>query len=214
MCGGFSCSKNTLLGLNIVYVMVSFLLIGVATYGKTSNQVTSLPLVGGIVASGVFLLFVSILGLMATLKHNQVWLFVYMVILFIIFVIQFSVACACIGVNKDYEKQIISGAWGLMDNNTRVSVEKTFDCCGLKNATAEGVTNECLKLVPGCKSEKAPLVLACPGCADKVDDKVDYAFNASGGVGLFFSFVEVIGVVVAYRYRNMAKPPAPNDLFN
>jgi hypothetical protein len=34
MCGGFTCSKNTLVGLNIVYVLVSFLLIGVAVHGK------------------------------------------------------------------------------------------------------------------------------------------------------------------------------------
>ena len=34
MCGGFTCSKNTLVGLNIVYVLISFLLIGVAVHGK------------------------------------------------------------------------------------------------------------------------------------------------------------------------------------
>ena len=34
MCGGFTCSKNTLVGLNIVYILVSFLLIGVAVHGR------------------------------------------------------------------------------------------------------------------------------------------------------------------------------------
>jgi hypothetical protein len=34
MCGGFTCSKNTLVGLNVVYVLVSFLLIGVAVHGE------------------------------------------------------------------------------------------------------------------------------------------------------------------------------------
>ena len=31
----------------------------------------------------------------------------------------------------------------------------------------------------------------CDNCRDKVEDKVDSAFNASGGLGLFFSFTEV-----------------------
>lgn len=47
-------------------------MIGVATYGKTSNVITSLEIVGGIVASGVFLLFISVVGLVGALKHHQV----------------------------------------------------------------------------------------------------------------------------------------------
>ncbi len=80
--------------------MIAFLLIGVATYGKTSNMVTSLGTVGGIVASGVFLLFIAVAGLFGAVKHHQVALFVYMVVLFAIFVIQFSVACACLAVSE------------------------------------------------------------------------------------------------------------------
>jgi len=52
--------------------MVAFVLIGVGTYGRTSNVITSLEIVGGIVASGVFLLFVSLTGLYGTVKHQQV----------------------------------------------------------------------------------------------------------------------------------------------
>ena len=52
--------------------MISFLLIGVATYGKTSNMITSLQTVGGIVASGVFLLFIAVVGLYGAIKHHQV----------------------------------------------------------------------------------------------------------------------------------------------
>ena len=88
--------------------MVAFLLIGVATYAKTSSIVVTLPIVGGMVACGVFLLFVAVLGLIATIKHHQVMLFFYMMILFVIFVIQFSVACACIGVNLEQEKTMSS----------------------------------------------------------------------------------------------------------
>ena len=86
--------------------MVAFLLIGVGSYAKTSSIVVTLPVVGGIVACGVFLLFVAILGLIATVKHHQVMLFFYMMILFVIFVIQFSVACACIGFTHEQEQDL------------------------------------------------------------------------------------------------------------
>ena len=34
MCGSFTCSKNTLVGLNVIYILVSFLMIGVAVHGE------------------------------------------------------------------------------------------------------------------------------------------------------------------------------------
>ena len=37
-----------------------------------SGIVTSLPIVGGITASGVFLLFISVVGLIGAMKHHQV----------------------------------------------------------------------------------------------------------------------------------------------
>ena len=104
--------------------MVSFILIGVATYGKTSNEVKSLPIIGGIAACGVFLLAISIVGLIGAVRHHQVhiarfyfspscystslqvMLFFYMITLLLIFVIQFSVACACLGVDEDKELQL------------------------------------------------------------------------------------------------------------
>lgn len=55
--------------------LVAFILIGVATYGKAASLVTSLPIIGGIVACGVFLLMIALLGLVGTVKHSQVLLF-------------------------------------------------------------------------------------------------------------------------------------------
>ncbi len=89
-----------------MFQLVAFLLIGVGTYGKTSNELTSLPIIGGIVASGVFLLFVAVAGLIGAIRHHQILLFFYMVILFAIFVIQFSVACACLAVGPEDELKV------------------------------------------------------------------------------------------------------------
>jgi len=55
--------------------LVGFILIGVATYAKAASVVTSLPIIGGIVACGVFLLIISIMGLIGAVKHHQVLLF-------------------------------------------------------------------------------------------------------------------------------------------
>merc|ERR1711878_203016 len=101
-------SKKTLIGLNIIYIFVAFLLIGVAAAAKKAAILQSLPVVGGIVACGVFLLFIAIVGLYGALKHHQVTLFVYMVVLFSIFVLQFSVACASLAASVDDEMNILA----------------------------------------------------------------------------------------------------------
>jgi len=196
MCGGFTCSRNTLVGLNVVYILVSFLMIGVAVHGKVSGIVASLPIIGGITACGIFLLIISVVGLIGAVRHHQVMLFSYMVVLFCIFIIQFSVSCAAVGINEEDEKTILIQGWNKADNTTKFDAESIFNCCGLTNQTTEGV--RCDELP--CHKD------GCSTCMDTIQEKINSAFNAAGGLGLFFSFTELIGGVVAYRFRNLMDP--------
>jgi len=197
MCGGFICSKNTLLGLNLIYVLVAFLLMGVATYGKSAAVIQSLPVLGGIVASGVFLLFVAVLGLVATLKHHQIMLFIYIVVLSGIFIIQFSVACAAIGIDKDQEMKVIEKAWTSADNATILNAETLLSCCGFKKDTQ--TAEECNK-IDACKTQPGSTT-PCPPCFKIIQDNVDSAFSASGGLGLFFALTLIVAIGITIKLR-------------
>jgi len=210
MCGDFKCSRYTLIGLNIGYILVAFILIGVAAAGKSSNLLTSLPVIGGIVACGVFLLFIAIVGILGAIKHHQVMLFFYMMVLFSIFVIQFSVACACLAVGEKEEIQILEKAWNTADKNARFDAEKTFKCCGFKNInitkeacdcnTIEGVTVACQNVTASGTPPSWGNT-----CDNTIQDKVNRAFNASGTVGLLFSFTELVAIYYAHRLRSHLK---------
>lgn len=52
-----------------------------------------------------------------------------MVILFLLFLIQFSVACACLGVNSEQQDQLAEQGWERVDNGTRAQVQEEFSCC-------------------------------------------------------------------------------------
>jgi len=209
MCGNFTCSKNTLIGLNIVYIFVGLLLIGVAAAAKTSNEIESLPVVGGIIACGIFLLFIAIVGLVGAIKHHQVMLFFYMVVLFSIFVIQFSVACACLGASTEDELKILENTYNKAPDAIKNSADSSLNCCGFySNGTlpsteaqrCEANTNlECTNF------GKLNATGNCDNCREKVEDKVDNAFNASGGLGLFFSFTELVAIYFAHRLRGHLK---------
>jgi len=221
MCGGFTCSKNTLVGLNVIYILVSFLMIGVAVHGKVSGIVTSLPIVGGITACGVFLLMISVIGLIGAVRHHQVLLFFYMVVLFLIFLIQFSCSCAALAINENDEKMLIKKAWTTAETKSPslvIQAEQTFDCCGLGiNATTDEVyikpslddqkfttDNKVFEKYPDADcfhQEGAEMGPKCETCYSHISDKVNAGFNTAGGLGLFFSFTELFGVICTHKYR-------------
>ncbi|XP_003701380.1 tetraspanin 97E isoform X2 [Megachile rotundata] len=208
MCGGFTCSKNALTALNILYIVVAFILIGVAVYGRASALVTNLPIIGGILACGVILILISILGLIGAVKHHQVLLFFYMLILFLLFLIQFSIACACLAVNTKQQEQLAEQGWRRVGQDLKEKVETTFNCCGF-NDTVSAVLDD--KELVSCKNKlccqyPTDTDCECPSCMQKLQSTIDYAFKLCGSIGLFFSFTEVIAAFLARRYRNQLNP--------
>ncbi|CAI5648576.1 unnamed protein product [Oreochromis niloticus] len=135
VCGGFTCSKNALCSLNVVYMLVGLLLIGVAAWGKGYGLVSSIHIIGGVIAVGVFLLLIAVVGLIGAMHHHQVMLFFYMVILFIVFLFQFGVSCSCLAMNRGQQETLLNSTWGMMENKTKEDLETQLNCCGLFNTT-------------------------------------------------------------------------------
>ncbi|KAL8605805.1 hypothetical protein ACOMHN_066525 [Nucella lapillus] len=226
MCGGFNCSKSALVVLNIIYILVSFILIGVAAYGRVAAVVTSLTLVGSLIACGVFLFIIALIGLIGAAKHHQVLLFFYMIILFLLFLLQFALACACLAVNSDQKEALAKQGWRLASNKTRSDVQRQFDCCGYSDPNLGA--NETLGH-PMCNDtskccDKTSTALCCTGkpgttecpcdpCLAKMKPVIYNAFSATGGVGLFFSLTEIVGVWITIRYRNQKDPTANPSAF-
>ncbi|XP_051518818.1 tetraspanin-31-like isoform X2 [Myxocyprinus asiaticus] len=210
VCGGFTCSKNALCSLNVVYMLVGLLLIVVAAWGKGFGIVSSIHIIGGVIAVGFFLLLIAIVGLIGAVHHHQVMLFFYMVILFIVFLFQFGVSCSCLAMNQGQQEKLLSSSWGLMSNDTRGNLENKLDCCGLFNNTqnlAEFGADLILCHAP-CLQKKA-----CITCGQKMLQHASEALKILGGVGLFFSFTEILGVWLAMRYRNQKDPRANPSAF-
>ncbi|XP_062322974.1 tetraspanin-31-like isoform X1 [Osmerus eperlanus] len=210
VCGGFTCSKNAFCSLNIVYMLVGLLLIGVAAWGKGFGIVSSIHIIGGVIAVGFFLLLISIVGLIGALKHHQVMLFFYMVILFLVFIFQFGVSCSCLAINLEQQVKLLNTSWGLMSKDTRLDLETKLNCCGLLNTTAnqEQFTMDVQLCNADCKS-----AARCYTCGDMMLQHSSQALRILGGVGLFFSFSEILGVWLAARYRNQKDPRANPSAF-
>uniref|UniRef100_A0A672M3P6 Tetraspanin-31 n=1 Tax=Sinocyclocheilus grahami TaxID=75366 RepID=A0A672M3P6_SINGR len=207
VCGGFTCSKNALCSLNVVYMLVGLLLIVVAAWGKGFGIVSSIHIIGGVIAVGFFLLLIAIVGLIGAVHHHQVMLFFYMVILFIVFLFQFGVSCSCLAMNQGQQEKLLVSSWRLMSKDTRISLEKKLDCCGLFNNTQnQGVFMSDLHFC----DRRTPCFLFLQPCMLQHSSE---ALKILGGVGLFFSFTEILGVWLAMRFRNQKDPRANPSAF-
>ncbi|KAM6959049.1 tetraspanin-13b [Aplochiton taeniatus] len=200
-CAGFTCSKHSLCALNILYVMVSLLMIGIAAWGKWFDLVSSFQVVGGVIGVGVFLFFVALVGLIGAMKHHQVLLFFYMIILFMVFIVQISVSSACLAINKEQQDQLLEVGWN-NSRSTQRDVEKSLDCCGFKRVDLNG----------SCDAACFPN-RSCVPCADTIQKYAGEVLRFVGGIGLFFSFTEILGVWLTYRYRNQKDPRANPSAF-
>lgn len=191
-------------------MLVGLLLIGVAAWGKEFGIVSSIHIIGGVIAVGVFLLLIAIVGLVGAIHHHQVMLFFYMVILFMVFLVQFGVSCSCLAMNRGQQEKLLSSTWGLLKNTTKGDLETQLNCCGLFNTTLSQAQfqQDLTSCTAPCKAR-----VSCYTCGDKMLEHATMALNILGGVGLFFSFTEILGVWLAVRYRNQKDPRANPSAF-
>lgn len=139
--------------------LVGFLMIGVGVYGRAASIVDNLPIVGGILACGIILILISILGLVGAVRHHQVMLFFvsgagkltgllpitqhivctpqYMLILSMLFVIQFSIAVSCLAVREEQQRELAEEGWNRAPDSIRAQVQDTFLCCGFNGTESK-----------------------------------------------------------------------------
>ncbi|CRL05995.1 CLUMA_CG019048, isoform A [Clunio marinus] len=198
MCGGFYCSRNSLILLNLMYIVVGGLLISSAVYG---NRFTDLPIIPSIIGCGVVLISLALMGLYGAAKHHQVTLFFYMIILFCLFIVQFAIACSCLAVSKHQQRIFAEEGWNEVSDDIKAEVQTTFGCCGF-NTTQANDHPSCDAVNKICCSTNDAPDCTCLPCLPKLEDTIDSAFRVSGSIGLFFSFTELLGVILTVRYRN------------
>lgn len=170
------------------YQVVGSLLIASGVYG---DRYTDLPILPSVVACGIVLICLSLLGLYGAAKHHQVSLFFYMIILFCLFIVQFAIACSCLAVNERQQASFAEQSWNNIPDNLKEEVQTTFTCCGFNSTmtndhpSCDAINKICCGIKPVSDD------CSCSPCFSKLKSVIDSAFRVSGSIGLFFSFTEV-----------------------
>ncbi|XP_031561579.1 tetraspanin-31-A-like isoform X2 [Actinia tenebrosa] len=193
----YYCNKNSLVALNTLYIFLSLILIGVAIYARATAVVTNLPILGGVIACGVFLLLLSIFGMVGAVRHSQVILFFYMVILVLLFIIQMAVSIGALAVTHDQQEKLMEAGWKKLPSEIKGKIQTQKDCCGFKNITD---IQSCQKVK--CCKNKLEKCNECQTCYTKLEVVIDHLLKLAGGVGLFFSFTLLAGFFLTRKLRN------------
>lgn len=56
-----------------------------------------------------------------------------MVLMLLLFLIQFSVACACLSVGDEQITAAMEYGWSMASNNSRIDVQNYANCCGFNS---------------------------------------------------------------------------------
>ncbi|KAK5965060.1 ABC1 domain-containing protein [Trichostrongylus colubriformis] len=200
---GYDLTQKALLSLNMFYVATGILLIFTSAYAKSASIVTSVSLLGGIIAAGVFLILVALLGIYGTKKQHQAALFFYMIILSSVFIVQFIVAVVCLGnVSENSLEEVVRSGWRNSDAAVKWDAQNAFSCCGL--VKEDQTRSACEKLQ--CWDQ-------CEPCLPIIVSVTSDNLSRVGLLGLFFSFTELVGVWLAYRFRGHVYTSASSTFF-
>lgn len=54
-------------------------------------------------------------------------------ILFLLFIVQFSIACACLAFSVEQQQELAQKGWDTASVENRQEAQQFFDCCGFKS---------------------------------------------------------------------------------
>lgn len=144
---GMKCMKIILILINVLYLIISFLMISGATtlkvifgeyyfelwYASTVDSLSSLW-----IATGVFLLALSIFGIAAAIKESTMMTNFYGLFLSLIFILQMAAAITGFTLITQADgivwgslnSMMYQGQWNNYDRSAMDWVQETFECCG------------------------------------------------------------------------------------
>lgn len=134
-----------------------------------------MPILPSLTACAVVLILISVVGVFGSWKHDQVYLFFYLIILFCLFVVQFAISFSCLAVKQSQSDSFAEDDWNKISDDLKQEFEKNYNCNTFQ-----------------CNSTMTSEKTSCTPCFPKLKDIIDSDFKISGAIGVVFSFTEVI----------------------
>jgi len=156
--------RNINILVNCVFILfaILFIALGGAALSALNALATlyKVTIPAGIIVLGVFLLILSIVGIIGSARESTLILAFYFIVLFLFVICVFGVGGGAYS-QKDSIASETDEAWNTAVD--RASIEKTFSCCGWANISDRATTNcTCAIFQINCNIEPTPAPTPTP----------------------------------------------------
>lgn len=201
------CLKYTMCVVNFIFFICGAGIFGLGIYLKSTVNLSTLApsipavnVVNGLFILGIFITCVSFLGFLGALKENRCLLISFFILLFLVMLAELGVACFLLmyeaQIDKTIEGELNKSLKEAMNNGSIEwdTVQKTFKCCGVKNATdwKNGVPKSCCK-TESCQEEGSEKYYD-HGCYDLLKDWFERNLLSTGIGIIVVCSIEVLGM--------------------
>ncbi|KAG9261523.1 leukocyte surface antigen CD53 [Astyanax mexicanus] len=196
------CLKYTMCVVNFIFFICGAGIFGLGIFLKSTANLSviapSIPavnVVNGLFILGIFITCVSFLGFLGALKENRCLLISFFILLFLVMLAELGVACFLLMYESQIDKTIegeLNKSLEQAINNGSIewdTVQKTFECCGVKNATdwKDKVPKSCC-ITESCEEKYNQ------GCYDKLRNWFDGNLLSTGIGIIVVCSIEVLGM--------------------
>ena len=193
--------RRLLIIFNMFYILLALIFLFFAIFTRVNSSIIDLHLLVGLILLSVYLMFLSIFGLYAAIKHHQVLLFFYVILLCILFLFQFILACTYLTIRGDNK-------YNLLKKNYDKSVDHIqlkYNCCGFDNQTSFN-RNETCRNLPCCQTPSNQCCETLSVCYPLLIHELDKNLKIIGSIMLIFTLTQIVAVYSTLKFRNIRDP--------
>lgn len=196
----FQYYRRLLLVFNIFYIILALTFLFVAIFTRFTSLIVDLHLLIGLIIFSLYLIFLSLFGIVAVTKHHQVFLFFYIVLLCILFLFQFILACTYLTVRGGKKYDLLKQSY----DKSIDDIQLKYNCCGFDNSTSFNRTITCQNLP--CCQVKTQCCETSPMCYSLLLNQLDKNLKIIGSIMLVFTLSQIIAIYMTIKYRNIRDP--------
>ena len=178
--------KYSLIAVNALFFSMGCVLTAYGTYANnnTASIISGATLPSAVIAIGVFVMLISVFGILVLFLEWQSGLVIYFVVLLLLCIITFAVGIAVVVYRSSASSAIVTG-WNDSPQTVQCTLQEAFTCCGL-NAQYSMV-----ETCHNCTTLNPPQ----PYCLDTLDNSLSHYYAAAGGCCIAFSLLMIVGQI-------------------
>ncbi|CAF3799364.1 unnamed protein product [Rotaria sp. Silwood1] len=196
----FQLWRRLLIISNIFYILLALTFLFFAIFTRVNSLIIDLHLFVGLLILSLFLIFLSIFGIIAVAKHHQVLLFFYIILLVILFLFQFILACTYLTIRGEKKYDLLKESYKKSTDH----IQLKYNCCGFDNLTSFNRDVTCQNL-PCCHiSSQCCETLSM--CYISLNNELDKNLQIIGSIMLIFTLTQIIIIYMTLKFRNFRNP--------